>query len=360
MATGGSPAVTDDYSAVSRDFRSDFIVDIKKVLDRIHTTLKTANEQGKKVTQELIREIRAISAGVVSKCAAEEKRSDILRAELNVYERLTGNLNEKHSELVQGINRLASIVEERTPQYSLPQEVAGKVEEDQVLIIDTKDDNGAKTYCDILRANKEEFKGDKIRDIIIPKSNRLLIKMKNRTELENVLVKINDIDNLKDKAVTRINKLRKYRMICFGLNKETTEEEFKLVVEGLPELVNREIDIIRSFVDRRGATNIIFDTDSQTNQILLKLGRVAIDFNRCRFDNFIPVKRCFRCQKFGHISPNCSEPEVCGGCGGAHDTRGCNVATPHCVNCERETEHRSDSKTCPAFVQYRSSLFNRA
>ncbi len=29
------------------------------------------------------------------------------------------------------------------------------------------------------------------------------------------------------------------------------------------------------------------------------------------------------------------------------------------MNCEKETEHRSDSKTCPAFINYKASLFKK-
>ena len=68
------------------------------------------------------------------------------------------------------------------------------------------------------------------------------------------------------------------------------------------------------------------------------------------------VKRCFGCQKYGHISSKCPTPElkVCAKCAGNHETTKCeNNSEIKCVNCQRhgtgDTNHEASSSACPVF-----------
>lgn len=59
--------------------------------------------------------------------------------------------------------------------------------------------------------------------------------------------------------------------------------------------------------------------------------------------------RCFHCQKFGHSSNNCKNPQLCAKCGTeGHVYENCH-GQPSCVNCEGS--HSSSSKLCPIFIK---------
>ena len=77
------------------------------------------------------------------------------------------------------------------------------------------------------------------------------------------------------------------------------------------------------------------------------------------YDNFY-VKRCFNCQKFGHLSTDCTHSAVCGHCAGAHQTRDCvhkNDSTKvSCSNCKSkqgskpvQCNHPAYSMGCPVY-----------
>ena len=72
---------------------------------------------------------------------------------------------------------------------------------------------------------------------------------------------------------------------------------------------------------------------------------VKVGYIKAKVSPFVPSPlRCFRCQKFGHTSTNCSAKEVCRECGKDKHEGECSES-PKCVNCEGE--HSSTSKNCP-------------
>lgn len=52
----------------------------------------------------------------------------------------------------------------------------------------------------------------------------------------------------------------------------------------------------------------------------------SIDWNK-------EVRRCFNCQRYGHIARLCSSDPACGRCAGAHAPGQCNSAPRRCANC---------------------------
>ena len=70
-----------------------------------------------------------------------------------------------------------------------------------------------------------------------------------------------------------------------------------------------------------------------------------VDWNR-------EVRRCYNCQKYGHIAKDCPQKAAptCGNCTGAHDSRQCDGKAPKkCVNCHGR--HRSGDAHCPEQIK---------
>ena len=71
--------------------------------------------------------------------------------------------------------------------------------------------------------------------------------------------------------------------------------------------------------------------------------RLIVGIISCKIYDRAFVKRCFKCQRFGHFSDKCENDPKCAECGGDHETRDCtnkdadgnNIHPLKCVNCKR-------------------------
>ena len=93
-------------------------------------------------------------------------------------------------------------------------------------------------------------------------------------------------------------------------------------------------------------------TDTKT--VLLQFDSTAlplfvhIGYMRFSVKKYIPQPlRCFKCNRFGHVTANCRGKERCSKCGGEHKIENCQTSTVKCVNCNGN--HTASSKECPRY-----------
>lgn len=91
--------------------------------------------------------------------------------------------------------------------------------------------------------------------------------------------------------------------------------------------------------------------------------RIYLGNGTCKVYDSFHVKRCFKCQKFGHISEKCKNVSVCGFCSGSHQTRDCELKNSSdssaacCNNCKNSDvseqkenyNHTAYAIDCPIF-----------
>jgi hypothetical protein len=108
-------------------------------------------------------------------------------------------------------------------------------------------------------------------------------------------------------------------------------------------------------------------------KIILKSGKLFIEWNACRVEESLPIVRCFRCNGFGHKSMDCSENEhQCGHCGSKHETNKCsaNKDQSFCTNCNKhnmkpnqknkyDVNHSAYSKSCPSLIRIQEIVKNK-
>lgn len=74
-----------------------------------------------------------------------------------------------------------------------------------------------------------------------------------------------------------------------------------------------------------------------------KIKIVPIDVNR-------EVRRCYKCNKYGHTSTHCNATTAtCGKCGQNHDTRSCKATIYKCPNCK--LSHIAGDLKCPEQIK---------
>lgn len=133
---------------------------------------------------------------------------------------------------------------------------------------------------------------------------------------------------------------------------------------------NSIIKIIEMKEQRNGITAIV-ETDIKSYENILKIGRLNIEFERCRVFPYVKITRCFKCQEYGHIAKFCKKSEhICGKCGEAHKSDECTSETIKCVNClyakdvlkinlDIDVNHCSWSFKCPVYERKQKGMLNR-
>ena len=94
--------------------------------------------------------------------------------------------------------------------------------------------------------------------------------------------------------------------------------------------------------------------------------RVYIDLVAHRVVDRFYIKRCNRCQKFGHYEKDCSNGLCCGYCHGEHKSTECEEVRPgdfehyKCINCEGNNKpsvgHSSLWYKCPTYLELQKKL----
>lgn len=152
----------------------------------------------------------------------------------------------------------------------------------------------------------------------------------------------------------------------------------KLSSEYLEERIRAQNDVIlkNSFIKvlevKESPRGIVatMEADFSTYENIVQVGKLNIEFERCRVFPHVNVTRCFNCQEFGHISRYCKNPTLCGKCSSEHKTNDCQSEGNKCVNCifakeklhiesDLDVNHCAWSVRCPVFLRKQEVTLKR-
>lgn len=143
------------------------------------------------------------------------------------------------------------------------------------------------------------------------------------------------------------------------LDEVTEKEEIVEAVATAVDGTDRESVIVRALREGFGGTQMaVVTVPSNVARKLLVTGKLKVGWVVCRVRQKVDVVRCFRCQRFGHISLDCKGPDrskLCRLCGQeGHLAKDCK-GDPFCFICSERGEkggasHILGSAKCPSFL----------
>lgn len=94
---------------------------------------------------------------------------------------------------------------------------------------------------------------------------------------------------------------------------------------------------------------------------------MCYDWKKFNFREYLRPRKCYKCNRFGHISTKCDGEECCPLCGETDHKRAECTKEAKCVNCTHanvkfnkslETNHTSLDPTCPTHLNQMKLLKN--
>ena len=154
-----------------------------------------------------------------------------------------------------------------------------------------------------------------------------------------------------------------FPVVVLGIGHTDPEELRQNIEERNPVLKGRIADV-RTISKEKGHVRINMKS-REAKESILSMKRINIKatngFERFRvvpLDPLRAVRRCFKCQEYGHIATYCKKSLKCGKCAENHSARECAADREKCVNCLGK--HKSGHFDCPehkkASEKYRAFL----
>ncbi|KAF8784357.1 hypothetical protein HNY73_010045 [Argiope bruennichi] len=121
---------------------------------------------------------------------------------------------------------------------------------------------------------------------------------------------------------------------------------------------------------RGDCSHLVISGRPEYIKFLLNQKKVLINWKTHSIKEHFSVRRCFKCQRYGHIQTKClSSKHYCAHCGHEHQTKYCRNNLESCINCHEENtqkgarfniDHSASHNRCPTYLKeiarYRMTL----
>lgn len=161
----------------------------------------------------------------------------------------------------------------------------------------------------------------------------------------------------------------KPRLILFNVNKTLKKEEIKTALVNQNQLLSSGSFTVDFPLKGSSGTHWVLSIDPQIYRVVEEEQGLYVGFERIRFREFISIRLCTNCGRYGHTRKVCTpERKVCLKCGKVHE-EGVLVCKLSCLNCvysntnhktKHSVEHACDDReNCPNY-QRQHNLITRA
>jgi hypothetical protein len=202
------------------------------------------------------------------------------------------------------------------------------------------------------------------------KNGELVIVCDSKESRDNLSTIVENMDNT---IPTKTPTGKRPTVAIVGLHKEYKKEE-------IVSMVVKQNDFVKKFMTSNNIEDhfkvlVVRPTKKNPNvfqafvsvSAMLRDGikqfndKITLGLTSCKVYDQYHVKRCNKCQLFGHYVKDCPNTECyCAKCGAEHETDNCTSSTKKCINCVRSDneniEHCTFDINCPSMLSQQGIL----
>ncbi|CAL1283907.1 unnamed protein product [Larinioides sclopetarius] len=147
-------------------------------------------------------------------------------------------------------------------------------------------------------------------------SGGLIITCRSKSDILKVKASLDSHDSFK----TIVPLINKKLFIVFGVPVDVSDDEFIHDFEAaFPDNFSGHFRIKKSYnCSDTASKNIILEASPEVSPMIQKRRRVCIQLCNCLVKEYHRVKRCFHCQRIGHLQFRCKETPRCSRCSEEH------------------------------------------
>ena len=125
-------------------------------------------------------------------------------------------------------------------------------------------------------------------------------------------------------------------------------------------VVNKEIETSSKHGEKRKRIMAVVAVDSDVFMKMIQKGRLNIGWERCRIEEYVGIRKCYKCFSYYHKSIDCKSAIKCLKCCGEHLAKDCESVTEECGNCidfnkrlglALDANRNVNSKECHVYVR---------
>lgn len=242
----------------------------------------------------------------------------------------------------------------------------GMVDQSTTLVLDISEEKAAETF-DAKRLDSilDSKSSGPVVETITRNKNKIYLSFKDALESGKAVELLEKKPECSTLFRSVVTKPKFYSLVALHADisdLKALEEELLLRNSYIGDSLKLIKIIYRSKTDPSiGHVKLLFDS-AQARDFALARGKVFAAGRRINVvetDWNKEVRRCFKCQKYGHIAKSCAFRPACGRCAQQHETKSCDGrAKLQCVNCNKN--HRSGDPACneqiKAVKRFRATL----
>lgn len=203
---------------------------------------------------------------------------------------------------------------------------------------------------------EEHFNIQEVRNI---RNKGLAIDIASEAQADRLMSKLANKEGLQSTVEARKYSKKQPRCIIYDVPVATKEEDLKAAIELAIGCDAENISLSFRTRERNGRSHCVIQTTPHAFAALLSLRKLSLGWTRHSVKEHLNIKRCFKCQSYGHLQRECKRRNFyCAFCGFEHHTNACNSRAPCCANCWEENsrrragfrvDHPADATCCPVY-----------